>query len=137
MIVKAVALCLALQQLGKVLRSSACNDIHVYCLKSQSHIDGAHLLYTIIRIPSLVNLLPLNIMAALHDPISCCCPSDLRLLTVWRTTPQKVLIRSLGLCSVVGILCHGEAADLGQVAQNVTDQGLYVQDTALSLLARD
>lgn len=103
---------------------------YICVMKKHSHSNGANLLYTIIRTPSLVNLLPLSIMAALHDPISSFCSFALRLLTVWRTTPQKVLVWSLGLCSVVGILCHGEAADLGQVAQDVADQRLHVQDTA-------
>lgn len=72
-----------------------------------------HLLDSIMITPSLGDLLPLDILAALHETICGCC-SDLQgALKVWWATPQEMLERSLGLCLVVGAFCHGEAADLG------------------------
>ena len=88
-----------------------------------------YILHTTLSTPSLQDLLPLCIMAALHEPIGNFCPVLLRLLADWWTAPQKLLKRGLGLAFVLGILCHGEATDLRQVAEHVTNKGLHVQDT--------
>ena len=120
-IIEAVALCLLV---GLEAVASAMSPVSVVN-KHIILVMAPHLLYTIIGTLSLGNLLPFGIMAALHELVSSFCSFSLRLLTVWWTTPEELLIWSLGLCLIVGVLCHGEAADVRQVAQNVTDEGLH------------